>query len=89
MAAAIRACGWPAACVVKRGDALAAVVEARPGVEFDPLELRAALAVRIEAYALPAEIRVIAAMPRNANDKLDRDAVARLFDAEGGADARS
>jgi D-alanine--poly(phosphoribitol) ligase subunit 1 len=89
VAAAIRACGWPAACVVKRGDALAAVVEARPGVEFDPLELRAALAVRIEAYALPAEIRVIAAMPRNANDKLDRDAVARLFDAEGGADARS
>ncbi len=91
VASAIRDCGWPSACVFKRGEALAAVVEARDDTDFEPAALQAALAARLDAYAIPTEIRAIGKMPRNANDKLDREAVALWFDASptplaGGAD---
>ena len=76
VAAAIRAAGWPVAVVVKRGEGLVAVVERTPGRPFDAAALRADVAGRIEAWAVPATLLEIARMPRNENDKLDRAAVA-------------
>ncbi len=64
--------GWPVVCVFKRGEGLAAVVERRDGAEPDLVALRHALLERIEAHAVPEEIRAIDAMPRNDNDKVDR-----------------
>jgi D-alanine--poly(phosphoribitol) ligase subunit 1 len=77
---AIRACGWPYVCVFRRGQSLAAVVEAQDGIIFAPLQLRTELARKLEAHAIPADIRVINHIPRNSNDKLDREAVAAVFD---------
>ena len=85
VAAAIRDCGWPIACVVARQDALAAVVEAVPGKEFDEAGLRRALARRVESYAIPLNIREIERMPRNENDKLDRKAVTDWLEQEHAA----
>lgn len=79
VAAAIRACGWPVVCVVKRGEALAAVVERSPGQRFSEAALRASLAAKIEAHAIPETILEVDRMPRNDNDKLDRRAAAALL----------
>jgi len=81
VAAAIRSCGWPVACVFKRGEALAAVVEDLPGRYFDEADLKRALGDHIEAHAVPERLVQIAHMPRNENDKLDRQAAARWFEA--------
>jgi len=80
VAAAIRATGWPVACVFKRGEALAAVVERVPGLRFSETALLQALAERIESHAIPETVREIERMPRNDNDKLDRKAAARWLD---------
>lgn len=80
VAAAIRACGWPVACVFKRGEALAAVVERVPGAGFSEAAMREALAGRVEQHAIPETILEIGQMPRNDNDKLDRKAAAQWFD---------
>ncbi len=80
VAAAIRVCGWPVACVFKRGEALAAVVEAVPGAPFDESTLRLALAGRIESHAIPEVICEVERMPRSDNDKLDRKAAAHWLD---------
>ena len=82
VAAAIRDCGWPVACVFKRGEALVAVVERMPGQAFDPAALLAAVGHKVEAHAVPVAVRLIERMPRNDNDKLDRKAAAAWFDAE-------
>lgn len=81
VAAAIRDCGWPVAVVFKRGDTLAAVVEAMPGRVFDEKALRQALGGKVEPHAVPSAIAAIPAMPRNDNDKLDRKAAAAAFEA--------
>ncbi len=81
VAAAIRACGWPVVCALKHGETLVAAIESQNGVHFDERSLRAALAKILDDYAMPSEILVVAHMPRNANDKIDRRAVAALFDA--------
>ncbi len=73
--------GWPVVCVFKRGEGLAAVVERRPGAEPDLVALRHALLERIEAHAVPEQIRVIDAMPRNDNDKVDRGQAMAWFEA--------
>ncbi|WP_419897672.1 amino acid adenylation domain-containing protein [Roseomonas sp. USHLN139] len=44
----------------------------------DPAALRAALAARLPAYMVPASLRLLPALPRNANDKVDRAALERL-----------
>ena len=64
--------GWPVVCVFKHGEALAAVVERSGDAEPDLAALRQALLERVEAHAVPEQIRVIDAMPRNDNDKVDR-----------------
>ena len=80
VAAAIRDCGWPVACVFARRDGLAAVVEEVPGRTFGEADLRLALASRVERYAVPENIRLVRRMPRNENDKLDRTAVMDWFE---------
>ncbi len=85
VAAAIRDCGWPAVCVVKWNDAVAAVVEQIDGKDFDEAALQAALASRIEPYAIPTVIRAVRRIPRNDNDKLDRNAVVAWLNAEQAA----
>jgi len=79
--AAIHECGYPVACVFKRGEDLAAVVERVPGLAFNAEGLRLELACKVEAHAVPAGIRLIDRMPRNENDKLDRQAAAAWYDA--------
>lgn len=71
VATAIHECGWPAAYVVKERDTLVAVVERRRGAPFDEVELRRALARKIEAYAIPEKFVLLDELPRNANGKLD------------------
>jgi D-alanine--poly(phosphoribitol) ligase subunit 1 len=77
VAQVIREQGFFEACVLKMGEELAAVVETEPGQKFDEGALRGALAARLEAHAVPKILREIKALPRTANDKLDRAAVAR------------
>ena len=81
VAAAIIACGWPSVCVVKRGEALAALVEDPSGGELDAVALQDALAGKIEAYAVPTHIVAVLALPRNESDKVDRRAAAALLDS--------
>ena len=84
VAAAVRASGWPVVCVFKWKETLACVVEAVVGKRLDVDALRAELSARIESYAIPSIIRLIDAMPRNENDKLDRRAAERwLVNSEG------
>jgi D-alanine--poly(phosphoribitol) ligase subunit 1 len=82
IAAAIREAGWPVVCVFKHQDALVAYVERLHDREFDESGLRAALATRLEPYAVPMYLRVIDRIPRSENDKLDRGAIVSLFEAE-------
>jgi D-alanine--poly(phosphoribitol) ligase subunit 1 len=73
--------GYPVTCVLKWRDELAAVIECPPAKPFDEGALRAALAKRLEAHAVPYIIKCIEQMPRSDNHKLDRRAVAVWLDA--------
>jgi D-alanine--poly(phosphoribitol) ligase subunit 1 len=81
--AAIRACGWPIVCALKWRDRLVAVIESPAPI--DDSQLRRALAGRIEAHGIPEIIRVLPALPRNANDKLDRARLVDRLDADASA----
>jgi acyl-coenzyme A synthetase/AMP-(fatty) acid ligase len=80
VAGAIRACGFANACVFKRGEALAALVECPTATQFDASALRADLARHIEPYAIPAHLHAVEKLPRNENDKIDRAASITLFE---------
>ena len=80
VAAAIRALGFPVACVFKRGETLAAIVETGAEDGFDEAGLRAALQAKIEPHAIPERIAAVTRIPRNENDKLDRRAAAALLE---------
>ncbi|WP_159992813.1 non-ribosomal peptide synthetase [Roseomonas sp. 18066] len=54
----------------------------------DPAAFRAALAARLPGYMLPATIRLLPALPRNANDKVDRAALERLAGSEAAPPSR-
>ena len=82
IAAAIRTCGWPVVCVFKRGERLAAVVERNPEKQFEEPALIAALAGKVEPYAIPEFVLEIDRMPRNENDKLDRRAAAAWLEGQ-------
>ncbi|HVY45356.1 MAG TPA: amino acid adenylation domain-containing protein [Minicystis sp.] len=50
--------------------------------DADGDELRQALRARLPAYMVPSEVRAVAALPLNANGKVDRAALAALLAAE-------
>ncbi|WP_054815847.1 non-ribosomal peptide synthetase [Nocardia arizonensis] len=79
-----------AATVVRRGDAVTLVgfVVCAPGRAADPVALRAALAERLPAYMIPARLTVLAALPVNANGKLDVRELAALAESAPAGDAR-
>ena len=81
VAAAIRDCGLAAAVVFKREEVLVALVE-RPedGEGLDEPALQKALRTKLEAYAVPERIRMVDSIPRNENDKIDRQEAAALFE---------
>lgn len=58
------------------GQNVAAAVVALPGVEVDVPALRRCVQDALGAHAVPRPLRVVAALPRNANGKLDRVALA-------------
>jgi D-alanine--poly(phosphoribitol) ligase subunit 1 len=78
VASAIRASGYPVACVFKRGEALAAIVEA--DAAFDEADLRARLQSKLEPHAIPERIVAASALPLNENGKLDRKRAAELME---------
>ena len=80
VASAIRKTGWSVAVAFKHGDAVAAVVEKRDGVEFNERLLKRSLQEHIEKHAIPKKIIAVEKVPRSANDKLDRKATQALFD---------
>lgn len=80
---ALQEVGWASSCVFERDGALFAAVERRDDAVFDQARILTDLSSRLEAYALPTEIRVMDRLPRNSNDKVDAVAVKRMF--EGGA----
>jgi long-chain acyl-CoA synthetase len=57
---------------------VAVVAESGATVELEPL--RTALRTRLAGYELPRDLRIIEAIPRTPNGKVDRPAVAALFD---------
>jgi acyl-CoA synthetase (AMP-forming)/AMP-acid ligase II len=57
------------------GQAVAAAVVARPGVEVDVALLRRAVQEAVGVHAVPRPLRVLAELPRNANGKVDRGAL--------------
>jgi D-alanine--poly(phosphoribitol) ligase subunit 1 len=85
VARAIHDLGYPVSCVLKWHDELAAVIECPALERFDEAALRAALATKLEAHAVPYLIKPIQQLPRTENHKLDRRAVAAWLDAADGA----
>ena len=81
VASAIRAGGWPLVCVFKHDESLVALIEAADPQSAEPMAVRAWLADRLESYAVPDRIEVVAHLPRNENDKIDRAASAALYAA--------
>lgn len=76
VAAAIRRCGWPTACVFKHEESLAAIIENSFDHPFDETHLRAELATLLEPHMIPRLIRTIGRLPRSDNEKIDRRAAA-------------
>jgi D-alanine--poly(phosphoribitol) ligase subunit 1 len=70
VAAAIRDCGHAVTCVFKRGESLAAIVEAQ--APFDEAALRARLQTKLEPHAIPERIVAVKEIPLTENGKLDR-----------------
>ena len=83
VAEAIRDCGWHNVCVIKIDDKLMAVLEEFPGRSLDDGALRKQLQDKLADYAIPNRFLEIERMPRNANDKIDRQAVTELVSSRG------
>ena len=86
MAGAFHDYGLPVVCICKVGEDLEAVIEQRGDRPLDEAALRAHLQSRLEAHAIPRIMHVVERMPRTANDKLDRKAVAAWLAAGGKPD---
>jgi acyl-CoA synthetase (AMP-forming)/AMP-acid ligase II len=52
------------------GERLRAFVVLRPGAALTPEEMTACCAAQLAAYKVPRELRLIDALPRNANGKI-------------------
>ncbi len=79
---ALAASGAPDAVVFAAGGKLVAIVEDDDAEGTTPLRLRQALKQLIEAHAVPDVIVTVAQLPRNENDKIDRNAAIALYAAE-------
>jgi acyl-coenzyme A synthetase/AMP-(fatty) acid ligase len=77
IAAAVTRGGWGAATVVFVDEALVAFVE-RHDPAPPPDEFKAAMRHLLPPHLVPARLHALATLPRNANDKVDRQALARL-----------
>ncbi len=86
VAAALMAIGFANVCVFKhdREERLVAVVETASPALFDERAVHRALLARIDSYAVPQEIRATDRLPRNDNDKIDRELTRAWFRAAGG-----
>jgi acyl-CoA synthetase (AMP-forming)/AMP-acid ligase II len=67
--------GWP-----KTDTGYAAVVAVVGGTPLDVEAIRASVAKRLPPYMVPREIRFQAEMPLNSNGKVDRNALAAMFE---------
>jgi D-alanine--poly(phosphoribitol) ligase subunit 1 len=77
LAAAVTRAGWGPATVVFVDDVLVAFIEsAAPAPQAD--EYKAAMKRLLPPHLVPQRIHALATLPRNANDKIDRLALARL-----------
>ena len=61
------------------GERVAAAVELRPGRELDLASLKGWAREQLAPYKIPRELRVVAALPRNAMGKVMKPDVAALF----------
>ena len=68
---------WPVVDGLARG-----VVAFVGGHEFDPLQVREALAARLPAYMLPGKILSLQDIPLNHNGKVDRRALLNILERE-------
>ena len=66
---------WPPA-----GSGPAAIAAFVTGRDIEPSALRSSLQARLQDYAVPQTIRVLAELPLNTNGKVDRGALATLLD---------
>lgn len=70
------ALGWPTTSAGATG--IAAFVT---GTHVDAAAIRSSLTTKLQGYAVPHLVRVLPAMPQNANGKVDRQALLRLLEA--------
>lgn len=61
------------------GEAVLAVVVARPGHELDPVAMQAALKSQIANYKVPKKIHVVDELPRNAMGKVQKNILREKF----------
>jgi malonyl-CoA/methylmalonyl-CoA synthetase len=61
------------------GEAVVAVVVARPGVELDPDAVRAAARQHLAGFKVPKRVEVVTALPRNAMGKVEKAVLRRQF----------
>jgi malonyl-CoA/methylmalonyl-CoA synthetase len=61
------------------GERVATAVELRPGRELDLASLKGWAREQLAPYKIPRELRVVAALPRNAMGKVMKPDVAALF----------
>ena len=76
---ALEKVGWPVSYAFENGGRLLAAVEAVDGRAFDQAQVAADLSALLESYSVPSEIRCVAALPKNQNDKIDGARVRELF----------
>ena len=70
------AVGWPATSAGIVGIAAFVI-----GNDLDVTDLRARMRQRLQSYAVPQTIRIMANFPQNASGKVDRQALLQLLNA--------
>jgi malonyl-CoA/methylmalonyl-CoA synthetase len=76
---AIAECAVVGVADAEWGERVAAAVELRPGRELDLASLKGWAREQLAPYKIPRELRVVAALPRNAMGKVMKPDVAALF----------
>ncbi len=75
---AVREAGVTAMPDEYRGEAVLAVISLRPGASVDTDEVRSFVKERLAAYKVPAQVIVVAELPKNTNGKILRRELAAL-----------